>query len=426
MDLKELPVAVIGAGPIGLAAAAHLDEHGLESLVLERGRGPASGVAEWGHVRLFSPWRLNIDDAGRRILERDGRWAPPEADAHPLGSELRTDYLLPLAEALAGTSARLSFASRVVSVTRLGRDKTQDDREVAPFELTLERAGRRERLLARAVIEASGSWHSPNPLGIAGTPVPGERELGERIAYGIPDVLAADRDRYAGRRTLVIGAGHSAMNVIGDLSRLASEAPGTRFSWAIRRPASSVREARNGADPLPARAALMTRARELVESRAVELLPELRIEALRRSGDSVIVAHGRGRLEVDEIVAATGVRPDLDSLRELRLELDPALEAPVRLAPLIDPRTHSCGTVPFHGVAELSHPERDFYLAGMKSFGRAPTFLMTTGYEQVRSIAAELAGGAVPALVGAVPAANACATGPAQLGAGSCCGTGCA
>jgi len=95
---------------------------------------------------------------------------------------------------------------------------------------------------------------------------------------------------------------------------------------------------------------------------------------------------------VDEIVVATGFRPDLDMLRELRLGLDPWLEAPVGLAPLIDPNLHSCGTVRPHGARELSHPETDFYIAGMKAYGRAPTFLLATGHEQVRSIAAELAG----------------------------------
>ena len=97
-------------------------------------------------------------------------------------------------------------------------------------------------------------------------------------------------------------------------------------------------------------------------------------------------------LDVDRIVVATGFRPDLSFLRELRIELDPAVEAPPKLAPLIDPNFHSCGTVPPHGIAELAHPEPGFVIVGSKSYGRAPTFLMATGYEQVRSVVAELAG----------------------------------
>jgi len=62
------------------------------------------------------------------------------------------------------------------------------------------------------------------------------------------------------------------------------------------------------------------------------------------------------------------------------------------LAPLIDPNHHSCGTVPPHGVDELTHPELGYYAIGVKSYGRAPTFLLATGYEQARSVVAALAG----------------------------------
>jgi hypothetical protein len=94
----------------------------------------------------------------------------------------------------------------------------------------------------------------------------------------------------------------------------------------------------------------------------------------------------------DRIIATTGFRPDLSLLSELRLDLDPAVDSPRALAPLIDPNVHSCGTVPPHGEAELRQPETGLYIVGMKSYGRAPTFLMLTGYEQVRSIAAAIAG----------------------------------
>jgi hypothetical protein len=87
-----------------------------------------------------------------------------------------------------------------------------------------------------------------------------------------------------------------------------------------------------------------------------------------------------------------GQRPDLEMTRELRLDLDPWLESPRALGPMIDPNLHSCGTVPPHGHRELAHPEPGYYAVGIKSYGRAPTFLMATGYEQVRSVAARLAG----------------------------------
>jgi hypothetical protein len=130
---------------------------------------------------------------------------------------------------------------------------------------------------------------------------------------------------------------------------------------------------------------------------------------------------------VDQIVVATGFRPDLAPIRELRVALDPILEAPPALAPLIDPNLHSCGTVPPHGVVELSHPEPGFYIAGSKSYGRAPTFLMATGYEQVRSIVAEIAGDheAARRVELVLPETGVCSTGAPAEGAeasAGCCG----
>ena len=107
----------------------------------------------------------------------------------------------------------------------------------------------------------------------------------------------------------------------------------------------------------------------------------------------VLVAEDGRRLDAGGPgVVLTGFRPDLSFLSEMRLDLDPVLQAPVRLAAEIDPNMHSCGSVRPHGAAELAHPEPDLYLVGMKSYGRAPTFLAMTGYEQVRSVAAELTG----------------------------------
>ena len=97
-------------------------------------------------------------------------------------------------------------------------------------------------------------------------------------------------------------------------------------------------------------------------------------------------------VDVDEVIVCTGFRPDLEMLREVRLGLDPWLECATALGPLIDPNEHSCGTVRPHGARELAHPEKDFYIVGMKSYGRAPTFLLATGYEQARSVVAMLAG----------------------------------
>ena len=391
MRSSELPVAVIGAGPVGLAAAAHLVSRGIQPLVFEAGPSVGASVREWGHVRVFSPWEFNVDPVAAGLLERAG-WTAPDADGYPTGAELVERYLEPLA-ALPQIASALQVEARVVGVARHGIDKLKDDgREAAPFELVIEQDGVERRVLARAVIDASGTWTMPNPLGSGGLPAVGERALGDRIAYRIPDVLGGERDGYAGRRVLVVGSGHSAFNAILDLVALRDSEPLTEIVWAIRGSAPGRRYGGGGDDQLPARGALGATVRRLVEEGSVELVSGFHTREVHRDGERLVVSDGERRIRADEVIAATGFRPDLSLLAELRLDLDDRVEAARALAPMIDPNLHSCGSVPPHGVDELSHPDEGVYMVGMKSYGRAPTFLLRTGYEQVRSIAAALAG----------------------------------
>ena len=394
MDRSEYPVVVIGAGPVGLAAAAHLLSRGIEPLVLERGAQVGASVAGWSHVRFFSPWRYSVDRAAADLLEGSG-WVAPEPDTYPTGGDLISRYLQPLAD-LPAMRRHIRLGAEVVSVTRDGFDKMKTPgREAAPFVVTVRAASGEENILVRAVIDASGTWTHPNPLGASGRPAIGERAVADHIAYGIPDVLGGARERYAGRRVLVVGSGHSAFNVLIDLVDLAAEAPGTEITWAIRRPGNQARNLFGGGidDALPARGELGARVQRLVADGRLQLVTGVRIAKLEQTADGIVVSGQDSVLRpVDEIIAATGFRPDLEPLSELRLGLDPAVESPLALAPLIDPNVHSCGSVPPHGAEELRHPEADFYIVGMKSYGRAPTFLMLTGYEQVRSVAAALAG----------------------------------
>jgi NADPH-dependent 2,4-dienoyl-CoA reductase/sulfur reductase-like enzyme len=393
-DTSALPIAIVGAGPIGLAAAVHLLARGERPVLLEAGQAVAASIREWGHVRLFSPWKYLVDAQARRRLEAHG-WAMPDAEELPTGRQLVERYLEPLA-ALPDVAATLRHGRRVVAVSRRGIDKVKSaGRDEAPFELVLaDSEGREERLLARAVIDASGTWAAPNPLGASGLPIPGERALSDRITHRIPDVLGAERSRYAGKRVLVVGSGHSAFNALLDLAQLADEVPATEVVWAIRRPEVGLMFGGGRRDALAARGSLGSRLQELVESRALTLVRGFRAAAVVEHEGQVLVEGDDGTVlgPFDELVVTTGFRPDLTLTRELRLELDPWLESPVRLAPLIDPNVHSCGTVYPHGAAELAHPETGYYVVGMKSYGRAPTFLLLTGYEQVRSIAAALAG----------------------------------
>ena len=393
----SLPVAVIGAGPVGLAAAAHLLERGLEPLVLEAGPTVGAAVRAWGHVRVFSTWQYNLDAAAVRLLEATG-WEAPRPTALPYGHQIVTGYLEPLA-ATPALKHRIRTGARVVAVTRQGMDKGRSaGRDQAPFLLRIRHtSGDTTEILARAVIDASGTWTTPAPLGSGGLPAPGEAEARAAglITGPLPDVSG---DGFAGRRTLVIGSGHSAANMVLDLARTARTNPGTEVLWAIRANTPARAYGGGDADQLPARGQLGTRLRTAVDTRAVQLLTGFHTNGIDMNGGTVtVIAADGSRVEADRVIPATGFRPDLSILTELRLDLDPAVDAPKALGPLIDPDFHSCGTVPAHGARILTHPEKDFYLAGMKSYGRAPTFLMATGYEQVRSIAAALAGDSMAA-----------------------------
>jgi thioredoxin reductase len=384
-------VAVIGAGPVGLAAAAHALARGLEPIVFEAGNAVGASIREWGHVRVFSPWEFNLDPVATELLERHG-WTAPDLTGYPTGAEIVERYLEPLA-ATPEIAGALRLKARVTGVTRAGIDKLKDEgRDDVPFEIVVEEDGVEQRYLTRAVIDASGTWTRPNPLGAGGLPAAGERAHSERIAYGIPDVLGADRARYAGRRVLVVGSGHSAFNAILDLVALRDSEPATQIVWAIRGGEPGRKYGGGGADQLPARGALGAAVRELVADGSIAFNAGFQTRAVAERDGRLVLANGARELVADEVIAATGFRPDLTLLGELRLDLDDRVEAARALAPLIDPNRHSCGSVPPHGVDELSHPDQSIYMVGMKSYGRAPTFLLRTGYEQVRSVVAALAG----------------------------------
>jgi len=394
----DLPVAIIGAGPIGLAAAANLVERGLTPIIFEAGDRVGAAIRNWGHIRLFSPWEHNIDPASRRLLGSTG-WSEPVPTALPSGAELVDRYLEPLA-AIPAINTALHTSSRVTAVSRDGMDKTHSrNRDDRPFLIRVTTSdGTVSDHRARAVIDTSGTWAQPNPLGRAGLPAPGEdgaRSAGF-ITEPLPDVNGADRHRFAGKHVLVVGAGHSAANTLIALGQLAKEEPGTRVSWAVRGADASGLYGGGDLDGLPARGQLGTRLRALVEDGHIELHTSFTITSFATTERGLVVtgstANANVTLTVDLLIPATGFRPNLDIVREIRLDLDPAVEAPRELGPLIDPEFHSCGTVPAHGAKILAHPEKDFYIAGMKSYGRAPTFLLATGYEQVRSIVAALAG----------------------------------
>ena len=395
--MENMPVAVIGGGPIGLAAAAHLIDRGIAVRVYEAGDAVATNIRDWGHVHLFSPWRYNIDPVSRMLLVGTG-WREPNADMCPTGADLVADYLEPLSQVPAMASA-IECGARVTAIGRSGIDKISSrGRSGHPFLLSVaSRAGVVRRDRARAIIDASGTWTSPNPLGGSGLPADGEATQAKRIAYGIPDVLGRDRSDYAGRTTLVFGAGHSAANVLLDLQALSLEATGTQAIWVTRGSDLSRVYGGGSNDQLSGRADLGQCLKEQVEGGQIPLITGFAAETIREEDGRLYVEgptpYGRRTIgPADRIVVCTGQRPDLALTREIRVDLDPWLESVRVLGPMIDPNLHSCGSVPPHGHREVSHPEPGFYTVGIKSYGRAPTFLMLTGYEQVRSVVAAIAG----------------------------------
>ncbi|MFE5321649.1 NAD(P)-binding domain-containing protein [Paenibacillus sp. NPDC056579] len=393
---SKLPVAIIGGGPVGLAAAAHLVSKGETFILFEASNEIAGNVKQWSHVRLFSPWQYNIDKAAKSLLEAHG-WEQPKDDKHPTGGELITQYLAPLSE-LPSLKPHIHYKAKVTAVSRKGLSKIKTaDRERFPFVLHVQKDNRKMIFEAKAVIDTSGTWASPNPALSEGIWTEEEQALGTRMTYGIPDILGIRREKYAGKKVLVIGSGHSAVNALLDLERLQRQVPETTIAWVIRKP--DVRNVYGGQenDSLRERGQLGIQIQNFVDSGKVQVYPSFLAEGFQEERDRITVSGNQNgemvRIEaIDEIICNTGSRPDLAILREVRTDIDPAIESVGALSPLIDPNIHSCGTVRPHGERELRQPEQNFYIAGSKSYGRAPTFLLATGYEQVRSIVAALTG----------------------------------
>ena len=387
----SLPVVVIGAGPQGLAAGAHLVERGLEPVILEAGTQAGAAVAEWGHVRLFSPWPELVDPASERLLTATG-WQRPNT-GYPTGAQWIEHYLAPLADALGD---RVRCGARVIGVARKGRDLSVDaGREQQPFVVHVQHAGgNQERIEAQAVIDASGTWATPAPAGADGLPAVGEAAATSAglVRASIPD--QAHAQAFAGGHVVVVGAGHSAATAVIELAGVAKAHPTMRISWVLRRGQIGQTFGGGDADELPERGALGRLAQQAVADGLVELVTGFRTAQIESDdGGAVLTAEdGRSLAPADQVFVLTGFRPDLSFLSEVRLDLDARLQAPVRVAEEVDPNVHSCGSVRATGAADLAQPDANFFIVGAKSYGRAPTFLALTGFEQVRSVVAMIAG----------------------------------
>ena len=394
-------LAIVGAGPVGLEAAALAVELGFDPHVFERGEAGAHALA-WGHVRMFTPWRMNLGPAGARLLARHG-WSAPPAETLPTGAELVERVLAPLA-ATPELKARVHTHTQVVHVSRHGARKSERaggrPRTEHPFRLLVRDTGGRESFLhANAVLDASGTYGQPNWAGTGGIPARGETYLAPQMSYHPDDVLGLRRERYAGKTTLVIGGGASAVTTVLALEQLAREAPGTRVAWVTRRAAPGFAGEAPG-DSLPARATLYAEGRRLQGggSEPVHWLGGGECEgieynsATHRYRAQFATPAGARIEESDQVIVNCGYGPDNSLYRELRVHECYESLAPMKLAAALqDAGTSDCTRIPAFGAELLANPEPHFYIVGAKSYGRSSDFLLETGFRQVADVLARLA-----------------------------------
>lgn len=392
-------LAVIGAGPIGLETAFTALDAGFDVHVFERGEVAAHLIA-WGHVQMFTPWRMNLGPATRRHLEASG-WVAPPAEDLPTGLELAERVLQPAAR-LPEIASRIHTHAQVVHIGRRGLlkgDGPAARRREQPFRLLVRDAGGRESFLhAFAVVDASGTYGQPNWAGSGGIPARQELYVAPQLSYHCDDVLGLRRERYAGKRTMVIGAGASAATVVRDLARLAADVPGTSAVWVTRKVREELYPAA-GDDTLPARTALRADARAFLggSDPNVAHVGGAIVEgfefnsATHRYRVALALAGDAARLEeVDHVIVNTGYNPDDSLWRELQVEQSAESRGPRRLAEVLRGASSDCTKQPAAAIDALKNLEPDFYVAGKKSYGKIPAFLLENGFAQVREIVAQL------------------------------------
>ena len=395
-------IAILGAGPTGLEAALAALEGGFPFTVYEASSSAAGHLRQWGHVRLFTPWEMNVSPRVRRHLAAAGVDAGteiPGGDECPTGAEL-AEVFARVAE-LPEVAPHVRLGTRVLAIAREGLLKHEEiatpERGRHPFRLLLaDQTGREWTEKAERVIDATGTYGNPNSLGDGGIPAPGERALGDEIRRDIPD-FASEAEDWAGKTILLAGAGHSAQTAARELAELARRAPGTRVVWAFR--AAEPTWGSPADDPLPARAQLAAEAEALAggASPAVEVHRNVSIEGLSRDNGKVrvILRNGGGteEVQVDRILSLTGYVGDHSLYRQLQVHECYATCGPIKLsAALLGAGAGDCLSQTSHGIDTLTNPEPGLFILGSKSYGRNNTFLMRVGWEQVGEVFGALGG----------------------------------
>lgn len=374
-------VLVIGAGPMGIAAAIGAADRGADVTVLEREEVGAS-LRKWGPTRFFSPLHMNVSARMRELLGE----AMPDGDALLTGPEYVERVLLPLTER-EPLRGRVRTGVRAAAIGRRGLTRT----DYAGHPLRAERPFRvvcstDEVFEAEVVLDASGGLIVPRPMGVGGLPALGESRL-QRMPIRTLGDLTARRAQLLGRRTLVLGHGHSAANAVVWLSELAEEDPSTRIVWVVRaanrRPCEEVMH-----DPLPERSRVVARANAMAEAPPPYLRVERKamIESVAQNNGHAVIALTGGRIvEADAIAAFTGYRPDSAFLSELTVETSPVTEGGGRLYKAIANVT-DCLSVPAVNPHDLQSGEPGFFFIGSRAYGRSNGFLLQTGLAQLETI----------------------------------------
>ncbi len=390
-------LAIVGGGPVGIECALYGAWLGHEVGVYEAGE-VGCHLRQWGHVRMFSPWPLNVSRLGLAALGSGARaGAAFPAGECPTGHKFLERYLRPLVES-APLKGRVHERTRVLAI---GRDRLlkaervgSPDRAEQPFRLLVSEAAGSERVVhADLVIDASGVFSQHNWMGSGGVPAAGERALEGSIDYGLPDVAGQRAQEFAGRRTLVVGAGLSAATMAIDLAGLARREPGTRVVWALREKGRDPYEPVPD-DPLPLRSKLMKGASRLLQGAdaAVQCLRGWCVEEIRSvpGGGFEVDLSREGSLRherVDRVIANVGYRPDRSLYEELQVHECFATQGPMRLAAeLLGETSTDCLAQRSHGAESLRNPEPDFFILGAKSYGRNPRFLISVGRAQIRDL----------------------------------------
>lgn len=368
-------VAVLGAGPIGLAAASAAAARGWDLTVYEQSSAVAGAVRDWGHVRMFTPWAMNLSPRMRDALGVPDEGCPT---GHELADHLeRVAALLPTGAIQLGTTVEAVARDGLVKSDEIGTT----ERELRPFRLLLKDSlGAERSAAADVVLDCTGTYLNPRPTGDGGIPA-----LGERSAPVVRRIPSVDPS-WAGRRVLLVGAGNSAQTAARDLV-----AAGAQLTWAVRR-----REPTWGAvenDSLPARAALVSSS--LALAAAGHVVTGVVVESFRRTTDGIAVglrtSNGAREVTVDVVVSLVGGAPDAGIYRQLQVHECYATEGPMSLAAtLLGSEGGDCLAQVSSGVDALRNPEARFFLLGSKSYGRNPTFLLRVGWEQVEEVFAAL------------------------------------